>query len=199
MRPAWSIDVLPALVPLAKALGFAGTGLLTLMFALGYRPGNRATMTDVTEDLLTSIVGQLIILAGGGILIGVGCAAIFRVCSRHFRDEVKATTCATSCDERVDVVGLVGYVSQGMAYFIAGRLLATALLTRRAVAFGLDGALRYLATLPLGIVLLGVVALGLATHGLYLIIRCMLFPTDHQTITLRPNGAVASEEPVELR
>ena len=187
------------LVPLFKALGFAATGLLTLVFALGYEVGNRVTMADVTEDLLTSIVGQLIILTGGGILIGVGCAAIFRGCSRHFREEVTVHHKRPKLRRAVDIVGMVGYISKGVAYVIAGILLATALLTRRAVVFGLDGALRYLASLPLGIVLLGAVALGLATHGLYLIIRCLLFSTDHQTITLRPSGAVASEEPVELR
>lgn len=188
------------LVPLAKALGFAGTGFLTLMFALGFRPGNRASMTDVTEDLLNSIAGQVIILAGGGILIGVGCAAIFRGVSRHFRDEVATKDLRHRLRRAVDVIGLVGYVAKGSAYFVAGGLLATALLTRRAAEFGFDGALQYLATLPLGTVLLGVVALGLATHGIYLIIRCILFPDPHSRITVRTWGAPEGDaEPLELR
>lgn len=177
------------LVPLAKALGFAGTGFLTLIFALGFRPGNRASMADVTEDLLNSIVGQVIILAGGGILIGVGCAAIFRGVSRHFRDEVETKKLRHRLRRAVDVIGLIGYVAKGLAYVVAGGLLATALLTRRAAEFGFDGALQYLATLPLGTVLLGVVALGLAAHGVYLVIRCLLFPDPHATITVQTRGA----------
>lgn len=188
------------LVPLAKALGFAGTGFLTLIFALGFRPGNRASMTDVMEDLLNSIAGQLIILAGGGILIGVGCAAIFRGLSRHFREEVETTELRHRLRRTVDAIGLIGYVAKGLAYFVAGGLLATALVTRQAAEFGFDGALQYLATLPLGTVLLGVVALGLATHGVYLVIRCILFPDPHAMITVQTRGSPENDaEPIKLR
>lgn len=187
------------LVPLFKSLGFAGTGFLTLVFALGFSPGSRASMTDLTEDLLNSVVGALIVLTVGGILIGVGCAAVFRGISRHFREEIEVGELKPVARTVVETIAIVGYEAKGLAYLIAGGLLATALLTRQVAEFGFDGALRYLATLPFGTVLLWIVAVGLATHGVYLVIRSLLFPDLHSSITVRTWGPADEEQPLDLR
>ncbi len=121
----------------------------------------------LTQAQLTTDGGRIVLIAVGGTVIGVGVAAIFRGLSRHFREEIDTERSRPRVRRWVDVLGVAGCVTKGVAYGVMGALLVTAIVTNRA-AGGLGGALKYLATLPLGSVLLGTVAAGLAAYGLYL-------------------------------
>ncbi len=182
------------LVPLCKSIGFSATSLITLAFALGYQLGDREGMAVLTEALLTTTGGKVVLLIVGGAVVGVGAAAVFRGLSRHFREEIDTERSRPRVRHAVDVLGVTGYVAKGLAYGVVGALLVTAIVTDRA-AGGLDGALKYLATLPSGSVLLGVVAIGLAAHGLYLMARCVFFPTRDRQLAVATRPRTGSAVP----
>jgi hypothetical protein len=77
----------------------------------------------------------------------------------------------------VDVLGVLGYVAKGFALLVVGLLAILAVIhTEPDQAGGLDGALKYLATLPSGAVLLDVVGAGFIAYALYLIGRAIYLP-----------------------
>jgi hypothetical protein len=72
----------------------------------------------------------------------------------------------------VAVLGLVGYIAKGVAIIVVGILFCVAAFTSNASeATGLDGALKALVALPLGVIILTVVALGLIAYGIYCFAR----------------------------
>jgi len=75
----------------------------------------------------------------------------------------------------VVTLGVVGYVAKGIALFAVGVLFVVAAFTfDPEKASGLDGALKSLADLPFGIVILVAVGIGLIAYGLFLVARSRL-------------------------
>jgi len=69
-------------------------------------------------------------------------------------------------------LGVTGYVAKGIALGVVGVLFAVAAVTSDpSEATGLDGALKALAALPFGVVVLTAVALGLMAYGAYCAVR----------------------------
>ena len=68
--------------------------------------------------------------------------------------------------------GIVGYIAKGIAVAVAGVLFVVAAVTHDPQkAGGLDAALHTLAELPLGAVILWVVAAGLIIYGVFCFAR----------------------------
>jgi hypothetical protein len=68
----------------------------------------------------------------------------------------------------VETLGVTGTTARGIVFAVVGVFLVVAAVTFDAAkAQGLDGALRKLATTPLGPWLLVAIALGLVTFGMY--------------------------------
>jgi hypothetical protein len=75
----------------------------------------------------------------------------------------------------VTVLGVVGYVAKGLALVAVGVLFAVAAVTfDPSKAKGLDGALKALAHLPFGTVILVAVGIGVIAYGVYLGARARL-------------------------
>jgi multisubunit Na+/H+ antiporter MnhC subunit len=70
------------------------------------------------------------------------------------------------------IAGKLGYIARGVALIFVGLGVLTAGVTHQASkSKGLDGALHQMVTLPLGQVLVAVVAAGFACFGVYLFSR----------------------------
>jgi hypothetical protein len=154
----------------AKAVGYAGIGLVTAFYALGGRSSGSETSQTLSADLLNT-PGGVFVLAAVGLLVGiVGGTLVFRGLSRNFREELEPLSGARS--HVVVTLGLVGHTAKGLALVISGVLfLFAAAFTDPDAARGVDGALRIVAMLPFGGALLIVVASGFIAYGFYLFAR----------------------------
>ncbi|HEU4808834.1 MAG TPA: DUF1206 domain-containing protein [Homoserinimonas sp.] len=153
-----------------KAVGFLVVGLAAVVFAVGGR-ADTAKATRTLSSVLIDIPGGVFVLIALGIGVGaVGCAYVFRGVSRNFREDISPPDGAVGV--AVITLGVVGHTTKGIALIIVGALfVGSALFTDTSWASGLDGAVRYLASLPTGVWPLFVIAGGLIVHGLYLVTR----------------------------
>ncbi|MCX7522801.1 DUF1206 domain-containing protein [Microbacterium sp. STN6] len=153
-----------------KAFGFAVVGGACFVYAVGGRSSSTHTARRVSRWLLENPPGTLLLLAAAGVMVGIGVAHLVRGIRRRFRDELMPLQGA----RRVIVyaLGMVGHFAKAVGFLVAGGLFtAAALIADPERAAGLDGALKYLTTLPSGRVLLVIVAVGLMAYGLYLFAR----------------------------
>jgi hypothetical protein len=173
--PARRTRVARRIGDMARSIGFLSVGAGTLIFAVGGRSDNEAATYSVSEKLLGTPWGITILLLSGLLVGTVGGTSIYRGVSRTFRQEVAGMAGVVAVI--VDVLGVLGYVAKGFALLVVGLLAVLAVIhTEPNQAGGLDGALKYLATLPSGSVLLDVVGAGFISYALYLIARAIYLP-----------------------
>lgn len=153
-----------------KSLGFLVVGLAAVVFAVGGR-ADAAETTRTVSSVLIDIPGGVFVLAALGVAVGsVGGAFVFRGVSRNFREDISPPDGAGGV--AVMTLGVIGHTAKGFALLIVGALfVGSAVFTDASWASGLDGAVRYLGTLPTGVYPLFFVACGLIVHGLYLFAR----------------------------
>lgn len=166
----------------AKALGYAAIGVVVGFYALGGRSDASETWQQLSASLLGT-PGGVFVLAAVGILVGtVGGTLIFRGVTRNFREELTPMEGALSWF--VSALGVVGHVAKGIALVITGALfLASAAFTDPGPARGLDGALKWVATLPFGGALLVLVAGGFVAYGCYLFARARFLRKGRMVVT----------------
>jgi hypothetical protein len=186
--PRQSTRLMRRATDVGKALGFAGIGVATLFFALGGGRGRAAGGTGAggagtgggareTEDahrlsvwLLETPGGAVLLVAVALVVASIATAHLIRGVSRHFSEELTPLTGATRII--VFTLGAFGHLAKAAGLFVvAALLLAAVVFDEPAQVTGLDGALKYLATLPLGTWLLAIVAIGFIAYGLYLFAR----------------------------
>ncbi|GAA4539418.1 DUF1206 domain-containing protein [Pseudonocardia xishanensis] len=124
--------------------------------------------SKATAGILGIPGGQVIVgIIGVGIVVGGG-VMVYNGWKKKFtedQDLVGADRRARRLDERS---GQVGYIAKGIAIGVLGVLVISAAVKYDpAEANGLDSALKALAAQPFGVVLLTVVALGIAAYGVF--------------------------------
>lgn len=123
---------------------------------------------DVTADLLAAPAGRFLVAAVGIAVLAVAAAQIYRGLSDSFTRDLEPEAMTGSSGSAVLGVGRVGYVAKGIAFGVLGGLFVWAALTYDPEkAGGLDDALTTVRDQPFGPYLLTVVALGLASFGLF--------------------------------
>lgn len=149
-----------------KAVVYAALTALAVSVAVG--SGSSGGGSSMTATLLANPAGVvLVVLIGLGVL-GVGVYQVAKGARQKFFDDLNAPTPRTP----VTVVGTAGYIAKGIAFATIGILFIVAAFTHDpSTTAGLDGALKTLAQLPFGIVILVVVALGFMLYGVYCFVR----------------------------
>lgn len=149
--------------PAAKAvvyLALAWTGFRVLKGAA--TSGNQQS-SSTAATLMSHPGGRLLVAAIGLVLLGVAVYHLVKGLRARFLADLREHPGGWAV-----AAGRFGYVAKGVALLVVGGLFVTAAATANpAKAQGLDGALRSLLNLPLGRVALAVVALGLASYGVY--------------------------------
>ncbi|MET1052246.1 MAG: DUF1206 domain-containing protein, partial [Mycetocola sp.] len=103
-------------------------------------------------------------------VLAVGVYFVVKGVKKKFLEDITAPGGQTG--RTVTRLGQVGYIAKGVAIAVVGILFGVAAFTHDpSEATGLDGALKSLAQLPLGPVILAVVALGLIAYGVYCFAR----------------------------
>ncbi|GAA2172126.1 DUF1206 domain-containing protein [Agrococcus versicolor] len=160
-------------VEAAKGVVYLVLGSSALLVALGASGPSSADVARLADALLRSEPGVVILLGVGCAFLGVGIgfasigvrgtfARLIRLPGGRMRGVVL-------------LLGTIGYVAKGVALGIVGVVVVTAVVTGDAHrATGLDGALRWIVELPLGTVLLLLIAVGLGVFGVFLLARTRL-------------------------
>lgn len=151
----------------AKAVVYLFLAWGAVSILLGSAKSGQTQAKDATTTLMDLPFGQgLVVVAGLGVA-AIGGYHIYKGWTERFRSDLASTP------SRMTVIaGKLGYIARGIALIFVGLGVLTAGVTHQASkSKGLDGALHQMVTLPLGQVLVTVVAAGFACFGVYLFSR----------------------------
>jgi len=156
-----------------KGVVYIALGVTALTFALGGSTSSSDSSQTLSARLLETPGGVFLLVAIGLAVFGGGVGFVVIGIRRTFRKLIRVP--AGAAGRAVVVLGIVGYVAKGIALGVVGILFVVAAFTvDPEKASGLDGALKALADLPFGIVVLVLVGIGLIAYGLFLGARARL-------------------------
>ncbi len=148
-------------------LAIAGTALV---YALGGQTESSDSSQSLSAQLLAVPAGVVLLILVGLVVAGIGIAFIVRGIARAFEKHLDLPS--GTAKKGIVAFGVAGYVAKGIAVAVAGVLFVVAAITHDPeTAGGLDAALRSLAGLPFGAVILWIVGAGLALYGLFCFAR----------------------------
>jgi len=161
-------------------LGYGVVGLLHTSLAvtavqliIGSRTSHRGeeSSQEWTATLLTQPFGRWLV---GVVSVAVIIAAIiqfYQAYTGKFRAELKRSEMGGRAESWAIQVGRVGLTARGVVFGIMGIfLLLAAIHANPNEARGLSGALQALEQQPFGAWVLGIVAVGLAAYGIYMLV-----------------------------
>jgi hypothetical protein len=152
------------------ALAYFAIGATALVYALGGRSDSSQSSTSLSATLLATPGGVVLLVLVGLVVAAIGVAFIVRGIRRDFERHLALP--AGKVADGIRVLGTVGYVAKGVAVAIVGILFVVAAVTADPEkAGGLDSALKSLAELPFGQVLLWLIGAGVAAYGIYCFAR----------------------------
>lgn len=157
-----------------KFIGTASAYLAIAATALVYAMGGQSQSSDSSQSFsarLLSVPGGVVLLVVVGLVVtAIGVAFVVQGIARSFTKNLSLP--AEPARTGIVAFGIAGYIAKGIAVAVTGVLFAVAALTHDPeTAGGLDSALRTLAGLPYGGIILWTVGVGLALYGLFCIAR----------------------------
>ena len=148
-------------------LAIAGTALI---YALGGQSQSSDSSQSFSAQLLAAPAGVALLVVVGTVVAAIGAAFVVRGITRAFEKHLDLP--GGTVGKSVVIFGVVGYIAKGVAVAVTGILFVVAAVTHDPeAAGGLDAALRTLASLPFGVVILWVVGAGLVLYGLFCFAR----------------------------
>lgn len=156
---------------LAKAVGYGVLAGTAIRVVLGAGASSAQSSRSASAKVLAAPGGVFLLVAVGLGILGVGVYFVVKGLRRRFRDEISKAP-GGGPRKGIETLGVVGYVAKGVAVGAMGILFVFAAVTNDpSDASGLDGALKRLAGLPFGTVILVAVGVGLACYGVYCFAR----------------------------
>lgn len=151
-------------------MAYLAIAATALVYALGGQSDSSESSQSFSAQLMATPGGQILLgLVGLGIA-AIGIAFIVRGLTRAFEKHLSLP--AGTARKGIVGFGVVGYVAKGIAIGVTGILFIVAAFTHDPEkAGGLDAALRTLAELPFGAVILWIVGGGLILYGLFCFAR----------------------------
>jgi hypothetical protein len=153
-----------------KGVAYLAIGASAASYAMGAGSDSGQQSESLTAQLLAVPAGVVLLVVLGLAVGAVGVYFVTKGIRQKFLEDIALPP--GSRKKTATVLGTLGYVAKGVAIAIVGVLFITAAVTADpSESTGLDGALKSLADLPFGAVILLVVAFGLAAYGVYCFIR----------------------------
>jgi hypothetical protein len=154
----------------SKSIAYFAVGAAAVRYATGGGGSSEQNAEDATAGLLGSPLGIAVLLLVAAIALAVGIGFIVSGIRKSF--ETTLILPPGGAGRATVVLGRVGYVAKGIAVAVVGILFASAVFTADPKqAGGLDGALKALASLPFGVVILVVIGLGFLAYGVFFGVR----------------------------
>ena len=148
------------------AVIYLGIAFTALVYALGGESDASQSSKSFSARLMATPGGIVVLVLFGMLVAGIGVAFILRGFTRAFKKHLDLPP--DPVGKGIVTFGVVGYVAKGVAIAVTGVLFVVAALTHDPqTAGGLDSAVRTLAGLPLGPLILWVVGVGLILYGLF--------------------------------
>lgn len=164
---------LRSLVAAGKAAGYIALGLTAVTFAAGHGTNSRASTRHAAQHVIVLPGGRMLLVAVGLAAVAIGGYFVRKGATRHFKKDIRLPPEAVA--HPIVVLGILGYVAKGIVIVVVGILFVVASITiDPARASGLDGALKALAALPFGQVILAVIGAGLIAYAVYTVARARL-------------------------
>ncbi|KST69560.1 DUF1206 domain-containing protein [Mastigocoleus testarum] len=156
-----------------SAIAYTGLAFTALQLVLGSGGGgNKNSTQDWTAKVLSQPFGQWLVGIGGVLVIGLGLSYIYRAYKAKFRRRFKLAQMSYSERKWLVRIGRFGIAARGTVFVIIGIfLIQAALKSDASEAKGLGGALSSLAQQPFGSWILGFVAFGLVSYGIFSILK----------------------------
>jgi len=160
-----------------RALVYLVIGVEAVRVVLGAGASSARTSREGSKDLLAVPGGPVVlVLLGAGVLIGGG-ALVWLGLAKRFTKLLRVPRGAAGT--LLVLIGQVGYTARGIAIGIVGVLFAVAGFTLDPKkASGLDGALKALAAVPAGRVLLVAIGVGWIASGVFTALRARFARLD---------------------
>lgn len=155
-----------------KAVVYGGLAYLTITIATGGGHNTSSSDKSASARLLALPGGVFVLALIGLVIVGVGVGFIRNGATHRFERDLKLPPDRWA--GAITVLGRVGYIAKGVALLLVGGLVVVAAITfDPSKAAGLDGSLKTLVSLPFGVVLLVLIALGLLAYGLFWCVRAV--------------------------
>lgn len=150
---------------LGKAVVYTSLGVSAIRTATGSGSsgGGEEQQQGIVGQLIAHPAGVVLVLLVAAAVVALGMVLIVKGVRRKFTEDMAGQPGSVGL-----ALGLVGHVAKGLVFLVVAGLLVTAVITRDPEkAGGMDAALRTVLEQPYGVVLLMVMAAGLACYGLY--------------------------------
>lgn len=153
-----------------KGIAYLAIGATAYAFATGGGSDSSSQTQNFSAQLLASPFGRVLLLVVAAGVVAIGVYFVVKGAKKTFLKDIARP--GQNLGRATEVMGVFGYCAKGVAIVVVGILFGVAAVTANAQeASGLDGALRALASLPFGIAVLTVIAIGLIAYGIYCFIR----------------------------
>lgn len=151
----------------AKGVVYAVLAIGAFEVALGRETSSSQQSQDLTARLMANPAGIVLVVVVGLVVLVIGGFHIYKGVAGKYHEDLRQDP-----GRGVEWAATIGYAAKGVALIVIGGLFVAAGFTQDPEkASGMDGALRTLLELPLGKVLLSLVALGLVAYGIYSLAR----------------------------
>ena len=145
----------------------AGTALTV---ALQGSASSSESTSSASATVLSLPGGPVLLMLAGLAVLAIGGYFVYKGAAKKFTEDL--TVPAGTIGTATVALGVAGYVAKGIAVGVVGILVIVAGFTvDPSESTGLDGALRSLAALPFGAVILVLVGVGLIAYGVYCLFR----------------------------
>ncbi len=167
-----SKKVLQRLGSAARAVVYGFLAVSAGKVAFGHASSSAGKQQNATAGVLGHSGGRFLVIVAALVVLGLGIGLAVYGALRKFEEKLNSGQMSAGMKRAAKVLGLVGYVTKGVAYAIVGILLFVAAVKYDPdKARGLDSALHSVAGKPYGPVLLGLIALGFAAFGVYCFVQ----------------------------
>jgi hypothetical protein len=154
-----------------SALVYGALALTALRLATGMGSSSGGNqLQDGVARVLGWPLGRWLVGLAGAIVIGGGAYQLYKAYSMDFSEHMMWNRMSATERQWIVVLGRVGLAARGIVQGLVGLFLVqAALLFDPSKAQGSGGALQSLARPPFGLWTVGVVAVGLAGYGIYML------------------------------
>jgi hypothetical protein len=166
---------------LFSRLGYAITALVymgvasnaaLLAFGSSSSGGGNSSQQDWTAKVMQQPLGRWVVGLGGALIIGIGFYRIYQAYKTKFRQELNLTQLDSQHKNWLVNISRFGIAARGVVFIMIGFfILQAAHQYNPQKVQGLDGVLYTLTQQPFGKALLALMAFGLLSYAIYLVVQ----------------------------